>query len=656
MLSDEVIEKVIERLVNRIENVNLYVLKKIGKTIKKMGILNPSDTKTLIEIMNFGGDYKKIVKELAKVTKLNQKEIYDIFEEVAKTDYQFAKQFYKYRNKQYIPYAFNKQLQEQVQAIARATAETYQNISKSLAFSRKVKGKVVYSSIGETYQNVIDEGLIAMNQSKDTFNQVMKKAIKELASSGIRSVDWESGISRSLEYAVRMNLRDGIRTLHNETQQIIAEDIGADGVEISVHSFPAPDHQYAQGKQFRLEEFNKLQETGKAKDYEGKEINLHRHLIRKDKDAESFRPISKMNCYHYDFSIILGVNKPQYTNEQLQEIIEINNKGFDYGGKHYSMYEGTQLQRKIENEIRKQKYTQIMAKESGEDDLVQESQKNINSLVKEYHNLSKVSGLSTKLERMQVDGYKEVDVIETPKVETPKPKEKKLDIKINTKQDLLNKWNKEFENDNIEVKHILNAEPKLIDEQIDQVDNLLVKYKFVKDDINKDSELNALIIQVNTGDIMGEKNYARFFGGHYIEFNEKYFKDKSTLIDEVKGKISKNWWQDVNIDKYNVYPVTHEFGHLLEYKMIENIEYANGFKGDLMRGDYMQGDLKIQREILKKVPDLDKYLSDYGKSTPRFEWFAETFAQMELGNETPVTKALKEYIEEFEGGNYGYFR
>ena len=51
MLSDEVIEKVIERLTRRIEQTNTYVLEQIGKSIKKIGALSPSKAQQLIQII-----------------------------------------------------------------------------------------------------------------------------------------------------------------------------------------------------------------------------------------------------------------------------------------------------------------------------------------------------------------------------------------------------------------------------------------------------------------------------------------------------------------------------------------------------------------------------------------------------------------------------
>ena len=410
MLSDKIIEKLVERLVQRIEKVNLYALKEIAKIIKELRTLRPSDTHKLIQIMQYGGDYRKIVKKLAEINKTNEEEIKEIFEEVSKKDYQFAEQFYKYRKKNYIPWEENKALREQTEAIAKITANEYNNLSKTLAFARTVDGKIEYTELSSLYQNIIDEGITSVSQGKSSFDTTFRKTIRELSKSGLKSVDWESGVVRRLDTAVRMNLRGGLMHLHEENEKIIGKQIGTDGVEITVHENPAPDHEEAQGKQFTNEEFDKLQNEGRAKDVDGEEINLHRFRIRTKDFAESFRPIGEYNCYHRTFSIVLGVNKPLYDKERLEEIRKQNKDGFEYEGDHYTMYQGTQLQRKIETAIRREKDTQIMAKESGDEDLAIESQTKINTLLNKYVELSEKSGLPTKMERIRVDGYRPIKI------------------------------------------------------------------------------------------------------------------------------------------------------------------------------------------------------------------------------------------------------
>ena len=418
MLSDEILEKVSERLVNRIENANEYILKTIGNSIDEIGKLNYSEAHKIAQMLKYGGNYDKIVKKLAEITDLNEKDIKNIFNEVAKSDYSFAKQFYDYNNVKYIPYDENLALQSQVNAIKNITQRNIKNMMNPSVLGYgmidQTTGLVTFRNLKDTYYNLLDEAVMSVAQGKETFNEAMQRQIKEMGGSGLKVVYDSTYIdkngivkhrTRRLDSAIRMNMKDGLRTLHNETQQTFGEQFGADGVEISVHSNPAEDHEDMQGRQFSNEEFDKLQTTGIAKDYTGKEIDIT--IVSKNGNI-FHRPVSMYNCYHYTFSIVLGVSSPEYTEEQLQKIIDDNNKGFELDGKHYTTYEGTQMQRRLETEIRKQKDTQILAKASGQTETVAEAQKKISELTNKYKELSNKAGLPTKMERMRVSGYRRI--------------------------------------------------------------------------------------------------------------------------------------------------------------------------------------------------------------------------------------------------------
>lgn len=400
MLDERIIEKLTERIIVRIESANEYILKEIGSTIKEIGTLTPSKAYQLSQILKYGGNYKKITDKLAKITNLNIKEIEQIFEEIAKENYLFVKQFYEYRNVKYIPYEQNIALQNTVKALSRFTIQNYINISETLGFARKDRfGRVIFTDLSRVYQQTIDEAVLAINQGKDTFNNQMYKTIKELGNSGIKIIDYASGYKRRLDSAVRMNIKDGLRTLSNQLQEDFGKEFGADGVEISVHINPADDHSDVQGRQFSLEQFDNFQNGLTATDYNGK-------IYTPIKNNKKRRPISKMNCYHYVFSIVLGVSKPIYSDKELKKMEQDNQQGFEFEGKHYSNYEGTQLQRKIETEIRKTKDLQIIAKASGNEELESESKRKIRYLTIKYNALSKKSDLSTKVDRLRVDNKK----------------------------------------------------------------------------------------------------------------------------------------------------------------------------------------------------------------------------------------------------------
>ena len=64
----------------------------------------------------------------------------------------------------------------------------------------------------------------------------------------------------------------------------------------------------------------------------------------------------------------------------------------------------------LETQIRKQKDLQILAKASEDKELVQQAQRKITYLTTKYKQLSQISGLPTKMERLRVTGYRRINV------------------------------------------------------------------------------------------------------------------------------------------------------------------------------------------------------------------------------------------------------
>lgn len=394
----------VERLIRRIDQANTYFLMKMGSSIKQIRELTPTQAQQLVQILKYGGNYEDIIREIAKYTNLNIKDIDEIFSKYAKQDREFYRRFYRYRN---IPFEESNALQTQRNALTSLVKNEMYNFTRSNVLGYTIKdlsGKMQFLGLKDTYNRVLDEALLNVGQGKETFDQAMTNIMKDIGGSGLKTIEYESGRSMRLDSAVRMHLKGRLRELHNENQKIIGEEIGADGVEISVHQNPAPDHEKAQGRQFRNEEYEKLNRGEEAKDYNGVNVTLdHDH-------KNGYRPISEMNCYHYIFSIILGVSSPEYNEEQLQKIIDDNNKGFEFDGKHYSMYDGEQLLRKIELELRKSKDIQILARFGNNIELVEQMQSRITQLTSKYRDVLKASGLPSKLQRARVSQYKRINL------------------------------------------------------------------------------------------------------------------------------------------------------------------------------------------------------------------------------------------------------
>ena len=402
-ITEQQIDLLVERLINRIEEANTYFLMKMGSSIKQLRELTPTQAQQLVQILKYGGNYEDIIREIAKYTNLNVQDIDEIFSAYAKKDQLFYKQFYRYRNITFIEYAENEALRRQTEALANIVKTEMYNFTRDNVLGYTIKdldNKVQFLGLRETYNRVLDEALVNVGTGKETFDSAMTRILKDIGGSGLKTIEYQSGRSMRLDSAVRMHLKGRLRELHNENQKLFGAEFDSDGVEISVHGNPAPDHELVQGRQFSIAEYDRLNSGLKAKDYKGNIYTL-------DHDGKNgYRPISEMNCYHSIFSIVLGVSEPEYDDEQLQQIIDDNNKGFDFDGKHYTMYEGTQLQRNLERAIREQKDIQILGKSSGNIDLISQSQLKITQLTRKYKQLSDISGLPTKAQRLRVSGYR----------------------------------------------------------------------------------------------------------------------------------------------------------------------------------------------------------------------------------------------------------
>lgn len=403
MLSDEQVEKIVERLLQRVEKANTYFLKQLGAKVKKIKALTPSEAHKLVQILKYGGEYNDIVKQISKYTDIDIKEIDKIFKEFSKKDQSFAKGFYQYRNKPYIPYEQNEVLKRQTEALARIVKNEMYDYTRSkvLGYSiRDEKGIMRFSGLKETYNRVLDEALLNISQGKESFDMSMSRIMKEIGGNGLKTIDYASGRSVRLDSVLRMHTQSSLRELHNENQALFGKEFDSDGVEISVHANPAPDHEEVQGRQFSNEEYEKLQSGVDAVDYKGKTYNL-------DHDAKNgYRPISELNCYHYTFAIILGINEPEYTDRELRNIINEGHRKVIIDGKKYTKYECTQLQRQLETRIREQKDIQTLAKASGNEFLAGEAQNKITVLTRKYNEVSQASGLPTKANRLKVVNYK----------------------------------------------------------------------------------------------------------------------------------------------------------------------------------------------------------------------------------------------------------
>ena len=389
-MNNDKLELALERFVRRFEEFNTKVLEEFGKTISKFDGLTATQAHKIAQQLKNGRDIEKILADLERISELSRKDIEDLLEITAKENIAFANTYYEAKAMDKVSYETSKQFQDIVKSVEKTTQEVFTNLSGTTAIKLlKDNGEGYLKGIREAYEDVIDRCVLAVSTGQMNYQKAMYDTIKQLSSSGVKKIFYDNegkrAYARRLDSSVRQNILEGVRQVNIGVQEQVGKEFGADGVEVSHHVNCAPDHIHIDGQQFSKKKFEKINN------------NLT-------------RPVASMNCRHFVFSIILGISSPNYTKEQLQRDRELNEKGFEYEGKHYTLYEGEQLQRKIELAVRQQKDLQIIAKASNDKDTISKSQSNITQLTQKYKELSKISGLPTKMDRMRVVGYQRVNV------------------------------------------------------------------------------------------------------------------------------------------------------------------------------------------------------------------------------------------------------
>lgn len=400
MLNERQIDLIIERLVRRITQGNSYILRRLGKILNKIKNVDDDKIYQLQQELKYGDDFNEIMEKMRKITALNIKDIDKIFMEVARKNQQFAKKYYDYKKIDMTPLDENESLKQVVSTYSSEVINNYRQVSNNVGYTLfNTSDILLFLPLAVAYQNFVDYAILKRFLGKQAFIQEIELQVKKVAKNGLKSYDYSNGRAYRLDNALKMEMQQGIRDMTNDLQRRFGEEYGADGIEISVHEYPAPDHAEVQGHQFTNEEFEKFQNDMDATDINGV-------VFPADFEGHDRRAIGEYNCYHYVFYVVLDVDEPQYSHEDLSEIVKQNDNGFFFEGKHYTMYEGTQLQNRIEREIQSQEDIKTMAQEIGDKDLEMESRRKIVDLSSKYKELSDISGLPTKIDKLKQWGYK----------------------------------------------------------------------------------------------------------------------------------------------------------------------------------------------------------------------------------------------------------
>lgn len=352
-----------------------FLLRDIARRVAEAGRITSTAGYQTWKIQELGKSQKEVKKKLAELLNASLNEIDEIFEQAAEEGYKFD--LSKLPTVEGVPFEENESLIQIVRAAVTLAQDDFTNITQTIGMISPYGQRL---PLYDAYNACCDFAFEQVFTGATDYNTAVQTACRNLYQRGLVTVDYESGAKASIETAVRRNIMGGLGLMQEKISEQNHEKYGADGWEISAHAASAPDHEPIQGKQYRDEEYQKLNDS----------------LVRR---------IGTLNCGHAAFPIFYGVTEPTYTAEQLEAFKKANADGITYQGKHYTTYEATQAQRRLETAIRKCKRKITVLEGAGDDDALKAVRTRYTRLNQEYARFSKAAGLRTQTARLKAAGF-----------------------------------------------------------------------------------------------------------------------------------------------------------------------------------------------------------------------------------------------------------
>lgn len=380
----ELLDALPEDLAELFRELELVLLDEICSRLKVAAELNEVTVQDIKALRAHGIDLKKIKKAIQKATGISEQKLNKLLDDVVERNQQY------YTN--VIDLAHITQPEtlvsiEDTWAIYQQTKRDLRNITQSMGFLVDA-GRTMLPP-AKAYQWALDNAVMQVQSGAINYKQAIKTAVKQLADSGLKVVDYESGHRYQIDVAARRAVMTGVSQICAKYTEQSAEYLETPYFEVSAHSGardkPGPSP------------------WSSHKDWQGKVYSIRAGdiypSIYEVCGLGAVDGLEGANCRHRRNVWVEGVSERTYTDNQLEHIDD--GLGCTFEGKNYTAYEATQEQRKVERTIRKLKREKSAYKAAG----LHEDETAVNIRLRrlnaKYKACSAAAGLPEQWERMK---------------------------------------------------------------------------------------------------------------------------------------------------------------------------------------------------------------------------------------------------------------
>lgn len=344
----EILDALPEELAELFRALEITLLEEICSRLKASDQLNEVTVQDIRALRSHGIDLKEIEKAIRKTSGISETKLNELLDDVVKRNQKYYTEVIDLARVTQPDVLVNATT---IDAIRRQTQDVFRNITASMGFLMDAERTML--SPAKAYQWALDNAALQVQSGAINYNQAIKTAVKELADSGLKVVDYESGHRDHVDVAVRRAVMAGVSQICAKYTEQSAEYLDTPYFEVSAHvgarDKPGPSpwssHKEWQGRVYSV----------RAGDIYPSIYDIC--------GLGAVDGLEGANCRHRRFPWVEGVSERTYTDEQLKHIDDGHGCTFD--GKDYTAYEATQMQRRIERTVRKLKREKAAYKAAG---------------------------------------------------------------------------------------------------------------------------------------------------------------------------------------------------------------------------------------------------------------------------------------------------
>lgn len=368
--------------------VEIDILTDMARRISTYDYFIPAAQHQMQKLQELGMVQEEIIKRLAALTGQTQAEIVSLLSDASAEAVEDDVEYYT-RAEVYEPSKVNTEaLHAQLNAGLIMTQNAFKNITRTTA-----------NSGGIQFVEALDRAWTQINTGGFDYNTSIKSAIIDLAEKGLVAMNSKgeivngairynkSGRVDTLEVAVRRAVVTGANQTAARTQEVLADELEVELVEVTAHGGARPSHAKWQGQVFS----RKGRVTIDGVTYED---------LAKATGYGRADGLCGVNCRHNFHPYVPGTSRT-WSDKELEALEE---KKVEYNGEKLTEYEASQVQRKIEREIRKQKRTVEALEAAGLDSSAE--RKKLREAQKTYTDFSEQTGMRKQSARTQIASAK----------------------------------------------------------------------------------------------------------------------------------------------------------------------------------------------------------------------------------------------------------